>query len=162
MKKILIIVAVGVFLAMTASSVYAGVEVFQTKTGVIQYNPTKAYNGYTLFTPWEAPLSYLIDMDGNVVHVFPNKLSVLLENGNAFGTVPDGGLVKAFIEVDWDGNYVWGPWEKPSDRPDIWKMHHASCKMFNPQLNKYTYLVLALYANTNEEIWNAGGDPGID
>jgi len=90
-KKIVAGVAVGlvvcvafVQLAFGWPSVYP--------TGVIIYNPEKAFNGYTLFSmgspkgiiePYGKPHSaYLIDMSGNVVHKlvlpFPSGLDGVL------------------------------------------------------------------------------------
>lgn len=58
---------------------------------LIQYNASKAYEGYTLFTPMYSNKTYLIDMLGNVVHVWehegdpPGLHYILLENGNILG-----------------------------------------------------------------------------
>jgi hypothetical protein len=64
--------------------------------------------------------------------------------------------------VDWDDNFVWGPWQVPEDRTDIERLHHDYWKILNTQLNKYTYISLIYYTATNDEIWAAGGDPSID
>jgi hypothetical protein len=40
---------------------------------LIQYNAAKAYEGYTLFSPMYSDKTYLIDMLGNVVHVWVHK-----------------------------------------------------------------------------------------
>ncbi|HDN58872.1 MAG TPA: aryl sulfotransferase [Candidatus Marinimicrobia bacterium] len=96
-KKIIAGVAVGlvvcvafVQLAFGWPSVYP--------TGVTIYNPEKAFNGYTLFSPMGSPkgaiepydkphTAYLIDMNGNVVHKWilpfpPGLHGVLLPNGH--------------------------------------------------------------------------------
>ena len=57
------------------------------RSGVLQHNKDRASPGYTLFTPIGMFTTYLIDMDGNVVHEWklPNELghyAYLLENGN--------------------------------------------------------------------------------
>ncbi len=38
--------------------------------GVSVYQPDKCFNGYTLFCPVSSPTIYLIDMDGEVVHMW--------------------------------------------------------------------------------------------
>jgi hypothetical protein len=79
-----------------AASVYPWPSVYPT--GTTLYDPDKAFNGYTLFTPigsggdagtepYEKPAPmYLIDMNGNVVHEwklpFKSHHGVLLPDGN--------------------------------------------------------------------------------
>ena len=57
-------------LAVTMTPVQA-YEAFQGPSEVIQYDPDKAFNGYTLFSPFRGKNTYLIDMEGNVVHMWP-------------------------------------------------------------------------------------------
>ena len=45
-----------------ATSAY---EAFQGPTELIQYDPARAYEGYTLFTPSLGRNAYLIDMHGS-------------------------------------------------------------------------------------------------
>lgn len=89
------------------------------RTGLMQYNKEKATPGYTLFTPLGLSNTYLIDMNGEVVHSWelPNDLgnyAYLMDNGNLLAAVrteegpqklpaPGGHL----MEFDWDGNVVW-------------------------------------------------------
>jgi outer membrane protein assembly factor BamB len=62
---------------------------------LIQYNAAKAYEGYTLFSPMYSDKTYLIDMMGNVVHVWEHKGDppgmhyILLENGHILGNTRD-------------------------------------------------------------------------
>ena len=95
------------------------------KLGLTAHDPTKAYQGYTLYTPMFGDGTVLLlDMEGNEVHRWsmpfpPGDYGYLLENGNLFylGKTPerppgmffawsifDGGTM---MEVDWDGNVVW-------------------------------------------------------
>jgi hypothetical protein len=154
MKKITVILFVGVFLAVAVSSAYA-VETTVARTEVRLWNPDKAYNGYTIFTPQSWDTTYLIDMGGNVVNEWPETSNPkLLENGNVWGGME---------ELDWDGNIVW-EWDPDLDsgRPNIGQ-HHDSWKIFNPKLGKMTALALTRYdVVTNAEIYAAGGDPSID
>jgi len=120
MKKILIILAVGIFVAM-ASSVYA-VETFQTHTGVILWDEANAMNGYTLFAPSGETVSYLIDMEGYIVHSWdvgttPGLHDRLLVDGNLLrGYRPGvpggfnpriGGAAGGVREYTWDNEMVW-------------------------------------------------------
>ena len=93
-------------------------------TGLTGYDPTKTFDGYTLFAPFGGTEAYLVDMMGEVVNTWTlsddaTQASVfgvsLLENGNLFATlhhaagdappfVFKGGIIR---EVDWDGNTVW-------------------------------------------------------
>ena len=170
MRKILVALFVCIFLALTLSSVYAIVEVFQTKSELIQYNPEKAYNGYTLWTTIGGAggdVPRLIDMEGNVVHEWKPEISVwkpyLWEDGTLTGRFiqslgPSGG---SLATVDWDGNTLW-QWEFPPERTDNPAVHHDEWIIFNKALNKKTRISLMYYNPTNEEIWAAGGDPAID
>ena len=94
------------------------------KHGLTAHDPSKAFEGYTLFAPMFGDGTvYLIDMEGNEVHRWkmpmpPGDYGHLLPNGNLFygGRMPatkvyfpawpifKGG---AIIEADWDGNIVW-------------------------------------------------------
>jgi len=92
--------------------------------GVTYYNPLKADNGYTLFSPNGTKDTWLINMEGHVVNHWrlvriPGEHAVLLPNGNLMaaqmtkGTeelgLPRGasGLGGELTEIDWDGNVVW-------------------------------------------------------
>jgi hypothetical protein len=66
-------------------------EVLNGPSQLIQYNASKAYEGYTLFSSEGTKTTYLIDMLGNVVHTWdhvndpPGLHFVLLENGHILG-----------------------------------------------------------------------------
>ena len=82
--------------------------------------PPVTGDGYTLIAPLGDKLTYLIDMDGNVVHSWmaaytPGATAKLMENGHllraanlgntTFSSV--GGAAGRLTEFDWDGNVVW-------------------------------------------------------
>ncbi len=46
-------------------------EVFQRPAELIQYDPAKAFEGYTMFGPQSDQSVYLIDMHEQVVHMWP-------------------------------------------------------------------------------------------
>jgi hypothetical protein len=89
------------------------------RSGVLQHNKDKSTPGYTLFTPLGLYNSYLIDMDGEVVHQWDlpsdvGNYTYLLENGNllaALRTEDENPKLPAkggrIVEFDWDGNIVW-------------------------------------------------------
>ncbi|HWY88915.1 MAG TPA: aryl-sulfate sulfotransferase, partial [Gemmataceae bacterium] len=85
-------------------------------------NDPRALQGYTLMSPFVSPNTYLVDMQGRVVHTWKTDSSValsamLLENGhllrpgsiggdaNIFGPGPGvGGRIQEFT---WEGELVW-------------------------------------------------------
>ena len=86
---------------------------------VTRYDPSKAFNGYTLFAPTFAKVAWLIDMQGRVCHrwemeVPPASHGKLLPNGNLMwqgkgpGSITDFvGSGSELVEVDWDGEKLW-------------------------------------------------------
>ena len=60
------------------------------RTGLIAHDPSRALEGYTLFTPMLGDGTvYLVDMRGEVVHTWrmpyrPGLYGYLLENGHLF------------------------------------------------------------------------------
>ncbi len=108
--------ALGIAAGVPAPS--QAVEVFSTPTGVLAYDKTRTFEGYTLISPMIGPVSYLIDMEGNIVHQWktagrPGLYAELLPNGNLLrglrydNKVPFGGMTGCLQEIDWDGNVVW-------------------------------------------------------
>ena len=86
--------------------------------GVTEYDPTRAFPGFTLFSPSGGTDSFLIDMRGEIRNKWALPGAVgnygqLLPNGNLLVTLrssegpkfnPAGGQI---LELDWDGNVVW-------------------------------------------------------
>src|SRR5436190_5310706 len=88
----------------------------------LSVNDPKALQGYTLIAPMQSSNTYLIDMEGRVVHTwksnYPPALGAyLLENGELlrpaaqrregmqFGTGPGGG--GRIQKIAWNGDLVW-------------------------------------------------------
>ena len=84
-------------------------------------NSEGAFDGYTLYTPLRSNSTYLLNMEGEIVHEWksehhPSNSAYLLPNGNlmrsakvlgnaVFGSRgPSGGRVELF---DWEGNRLW-------------------------------------------------------
>ena len=107
-------------------------EAINGPLGLLSYDKAKAYDGYTLFTPhtkvssWivdkvpnpGSKTTYLIDMEGNVVHTWKHDNAAfyaeLLPNGNllraekiAGSPVNFGGWYGLLREYTWDGKVVW-------------------------------------------------------
>jgi hypothetical protein len=115
-------------------------EALRGPTGVLQWDKAKAYNGYTLFSPMIAcKTTYLIDMQGNVVHKWktrnsPGLHSELLPNGHLLiagavkpALVGIGGVGGEVVEYDWNGKVVWE--YKMYDQDHV--QHHTFHRMPN-------------------------------
>ena len=64
----------GIFLS--ASLWFNSTHAYESHSGpsqLIQYKASRAYEGYTLFSPMYSDKTYLIDMLGNIVHVWEHK-----------------------------------------------------------------------------------------
>ncbi len=88
-------------------------------TGVLRKLPG-AQAGYTLFAPFDVGDTYLIDLDGAIVHQWksafpPGQTVELLRNGHLLRAARDpgasslhgGGEGGRIEEFDWEGNLVW-------------------------------------------------------
>jgi hypothetical protein len=139
---------------MLAGSAF-GYERLQGPTELLFYDKDKAFNGYTLFGVGSR--SYLLDMEGRVVHTWPIGTNPhLLDNGNIVdASKDDPSGFQGFKEVDWDGKTVWEYTEK---RPNYFP-HHDWVRIFNRKLNAPTTLYIANKSITNEEAIAAGADP---
>ncbi len=133
MKKA--ITAIGILMLLTAVVPALAGDTFLTKTETNYWDKAKAFNGYTLFTSIAAAgpeigATYLIDMEGNVVHQWlmpanhqASAYGYLMPNGNLLrgispslinnGTMPAMGGIgmpnagTKYQEVDWNGNVLW-------------------------------------------------------
>lgn len=169
-RKIFIVMALALFIAMPLSSVYA-YEAIIGHTGVLQYDKENALDGYVLFSPAGETGAYLIDMEGYVVHEWqgssgPGLHDRLLPNGHllrgytpaGWGTatkprpVSIGGASGGVEEFDWDGNLVW---QCPAIS-DTMCQHHTFYRMPNGNT-----LVLVWEYVTMEDSIALGRDPAL-
>ena len=86
---------------------------------VAVYDPSKAFNGYTLFATMHGQDAWLIDMTGQIVHHWlmeniPGPYGHLLPNGNLLWLGRGTNLIEEFrgsatelVEADWQGREVW-------------------------------------------------------
>ena len=133
------------------------------RTGLIQMDKSRATPGYTLFTPLGQPNTYIVDMNGEVVHQWdlPNDVgnhAYLLDNGNllaAIRTEENNPRLPAkgghLIEYDWDGNIVWE------------HVDHAQHHDFHRKANGNTvYAAWELIDDPVEMAKIPGGRPGME
>ena len=88
------------------------------KFGVTEHDPSRTFQGFTLFTPSEGKETFLIDMVGQVAH----KWDLATKVGNYAQLLPTGNLLVScqtaegpklaaaggrLLEMDWDGNILW-------------------------------------------------------
>jgi formylglycine-generating enzyme required for sulfatase activity len=116
-----------------------GYERLTGPTEVIYWDRAKTSDGFTLFGAQGT--SYLIDMEGRLVHSWPLGVHPqLLDNGNLLdatnGTV-DG--FSGFREVDWNGSNVWQYAESRSG----YFPHGDFLRIWNKKLGTNTTLYLA-------------------
>jgi hypothetical protein len=160
-------------LAIGAAFGVRAFEVFQGPTELIQHDPARAFAGYTIFSPFRGQNTYLIDMQGEVVHYWPypegwsipgsesiEKHARLLEDGTLLRGVVNkagrGGMSGAIYQlVDWDGDVVW---EHDDERPEF-TPHHDFRMIWNPELEERTLMYTATMAITHEQTIAAGVDP---
>ena len=180
---------VAIFVMAALGSVFA----YQSHYGpseVIHYDKAKSYGGYTLFTPlrpgpppdFKNNATYLIDMDGNVVHTWPlpkygygaEKAPYLLENGNLLRRISTDGWghgwqdtwpgtdpaksttdTSRLQELDWNGKVV----NEIVDTRPGYHHHHDYLKIFNKKLQAETFLSVASRDLTHEEAIARGADP---
>ena len=132
-----IIAALGLILTFGSLHAY---ERLQGPTEVLYWNKTNTYNGYTFFGV--GGTTYLLDMEGRVVHTWPIGTNPhLLTNGNVLdASKDDPSGFGGFTEVDWSGNIVWQYTETRTN----YAPHHDFVRIFNPKLNAFTTLVCFL------------------
>ena len=130
-------------------------ERLQGPTELLFCNKEKALNGYTLFGVGNR--TFLLDMDGRVVHTWPLGTNPhLLDNGNIVdASKDDPSGFQGFKEVDWNGKTVWEYTEKRGG----YAPHHDWVRIFNKQLNAPTTLYIANKSISNAQAIAAGADP---
>lgn len=150
-------------------------EAFQGPTELIQYDPAKASPGYTFFSPFRGKNSYLIDMQGNVVHYWPYPEGWVTPGAEAIEKharlLEDGMLLRAAVDranrgrssgaiyqlVNWEGEVVW---EHDEERPG-YTPHHDFRMIWNPELGERTLLYVAAREISHETAIALGVDPSL-
>jgi len=137
------------------------------ETGVVKYNPDRAFNGYTLFSetfpspkgPDEPARSiHLIDVEGKVVHEWHVETSLqsycrLLPNGNLVYPTHDRSEIASgncgLYEIDPEGNVVWSYRCRadhdfqilPNGNLIINTITESMCPALGPELKRNPYIV---------------------
>ncbi|MFI5266943.1 MAG: aryl-sulfate sulfotransferase [Chloroflexota bacterium] len=105
-------------------------------TGTTHHDRTRAFRGYTLFTSSSGDTTYLIDMEGELVHrwqppaplrpyygyLLPDS-HLLLRCSTGSEAWPYGGASSAVVELDWQGHVLW-QYQHPA-------LHHDHCRLRN-------------------------------
>jgi len=153
------------FLSLSASAV-SEEDVSQKKAepprGLVA-NEAAALPGYTLFSPLLSSTTYLVDMEGQVVHTWPSRYPAgngvyLLDNGGLLRgcrlplgkMFAGGGIAGRVEEMDWDGDLVW---EFEYATSSHW--HHHDIE----PLPSGNILMIAWEHKTREEALARGRDP---
>ncbi len=122
------------------------------------------YDGYTLFAPLNDTTTYLVDLDGEVVHSWASDYrpgmaahltgeGTLLRAGNVGNPQFDvGGAGGVIQQLDWEGNVVW-EYTCSSDT----RLSHHDVEM----LPNGNVLMIAWELRTADEALAAGRDPGL-
>ena len=161
MKKTLISLIVGAFLAISLGSAYA-YHSHVGQTELLYYDKETAYPGYNLFRGYMkdgTTLTFLTDIEGGVINTWPcYSMPRFLDNGNIFDMGREG-----LIEMDWNGKIVW-KWSIPDEIADMTKkggrnLHHQKQRIFNKALNAYTNIVISGKFLSQEDAVAAGADP---
>ena len=141
-------------LVLLTTSAFA-YERLQGPTELLLCDKERAFNGYTLFGV--GGRTYLLDMDGRVVHLWPIGTNPhLLDNGNILDAGKDDPSgFQGFKEVDWDGKTVW----EYTEKREGYAPHHDWVRIFNKKLNAPTTLYIANKSITREQAIAAGADP---
>ena len=130
--------------------------------GLVTHEPGVS-DGYLLFTPLLSDTTYLMDNDGQVVHVWRSEFApgggvYLLDNGNILrpARMPGvevfngGGQGGRLEEINWQGDIVW-TFDFASDQH---LLHHDVEILPNGNI-----LAIAWEAKTADEVRAAGGNP---
>ena len=136
----------------------------QQTVGLFLNNPALSSPGYTLFSPIRYSTTYLIDMQGRLVHSWPATqtpgLSAyvyadghLLRTANtgsaSFATGGAGGRIQEF---DWDGTVVWDYTYSTSSV----RQHHDIERLANGDV-----LIIAWEGKTSAQAIAAGRNPAL-
>ena len=147
--------ALALLMGILCASTAGQAETIRNFTGLNYWDEERTFEGYTLFGAQGNATTYLLNMEGNVVHSWPISGNPrLLDNGNLFARDADG----SFHEVDWDGNTVWSYRET---RPN-YVSHHDYVRAFNPKLGEPTTFYIANRDVSQEECIALGCDPAND
>ncbi|MCU0780451.1 MAG: aryl-sulfate sulfotransferase, partial [Akkermansiaceae bacterium] len=130
-------------------------DALQRPTELQYWDAARADSGYNFYGV--GGTSYLLDMEGRVVHTWPiGNNPHLLDNGGILDAATnDPSGFSGFKEVSWDGATVWTYLETRS----TYHPHHDFTRIYNPKLGQYTNLYIANKDLTYAQLIAAGADP---
>jgi hypothetical protein len=152
-----------------------GHEAFHGPTELIYYDRDKSANGYVLFSVRprldDHEFTYLIDMQGNVVHkwktitpryrgkgYYIEKTARLTEKGTIIqGIMTDENVKPKSLlqELDWNGNLIW----EFIDPREGYTYHHTHKRIWNNKLKDWTIIFTSQIPMTQQQALAAGADP---
>ncbi len=125
-------------------------ESFQGPTELLYWDKEQTTNGYTFFGA--QGMTYLLDMEGRVVHTWPVGTNPrLLDNGHLL----DLTNATTLVELDWDGSNVWAYTEARTN----YFPHGDFLRIYNPKLGTNTTLYIANKSVSSNQCIAAGCDP---
>lgn len=137
---------------------------FGAPTGVLRYDREAVFPGYTILSPTFSTSTYLINMEGEVVHSWPSKypngLTGLLQpDGSIYrmcrmeeALVHTGGITGRIQRIAWDGALLW---DYVLNDPKLGTLTHTPCVMPNGHL-----LCVVNQLKSSEEAYAKGRTPG--
>lgn len=130
-------------------------ESFMIPTETRYWDKTKAYDGYTLFG--SGGKTYLIDMEGHVVHSWNIGTNPRFTEGGTLLDAAGGNPSESnwWKELDWNGNIVWQYKETRS----TYHPHHDFAKIYNPKFGDSTFIYIANKDLTAQQCLDAGCNP---
>jgi hypothetical protein len=136
-------------------------ELLSGPTGTTYWDKKKAFNGYTLYYPDVSDSTFLIDMQSNVVNVWPAVGNpYLTEDGYLFGMTGSRHDYGDLVFMDWKGKVV-KRWKAPKimcsdgvERQTIF--HHDWIVIQDPMKEERTILANARVLRLPSEVTAAG------
>ncbi len=143
-----------VFVILIAGSVLA-YEAFQGPTELLYWDKAKTADGYTFFGV--GGKTFLIDMQGYVVHTWPIGTNPhLLDDGSILdASTDDPSGFGGFKQISWDGSSLWSYTEARTN----YVPHHDFVRIYNPKLGTNTTLYIANKTVTSNQCIAAGCNP---
>jgi hypothetical protein len=130
-------------------------EALQGPTELLYWDKAQTTNGYTFFGV--RGTTYLVDMEGRVVHTWPIGTNPhLLDDGSVLdASKDDPSGFGGFAQVSWDGVQIWSYTETRAN----YLPHHDFIRIYNPKLGANTTLYIANKTVTSNQCIAAGCNP---
>lgn len=130
-------------------------DALQRPTELQYWDATRADNGYNFYGV--GGTSYLLDMEGRVVHTWPvgNNPHLLGDGSILDASTDDPSGFGGFKVVSWSGVTTWTYTESRA----TYHPHHDFTRIYNPKLGAYTILYIANKDLTYDQLIAAGADP---